>query len=217
VQRSFTLLLCLIDFKAEQKERDDRVVTYASRQIGARHRTPRFVVPTSDKITRLGILMCDFWATLTNHFRFANTAIQRAPGRRETAGGHSLALRSVGRSALDRRTRNRAVRTEHATITRLGFQASATSFAVIEDLAGILRHQLCGSASAIWTGDNRQQSHGRVKLKRFYSALRPLGEFFVILRNTEHYRLCVSVFHLHSYCTSLRRPASPVFGIILFV
>jgi hypothetical protein len=51
VQRSFTLLLCLIDLKAEQKERDDRVVTYASRPIGARHRTPRFVVPTSDKIT----------------------------------------------------------------------------------------------------------------------------------------------------------------------
>jgi hypothetical protein len=51
VQRSFTLLLCLIDLKAEQKERDDRVVTYASRPIGARHRTPRFVVPTLDKIT----------------------------------------------------------------------------------------------------------------------------------------------------------------------
>ena len=68
MQRSFTLLLCLIDFKAEQKERDDRVVTCASRQIGARHRIPRFVVPTSDKITRLGILMCAFWATLTNHF-----------------------------------------------------------------------------------------------------------------------------------------------------
>ena len=68
MQRSFALLLCLIDLKAEQKERYDRIVTHASRQIGARHRTPRFVVPTSDKITRLGILMCAFWATLTNHF-----------------------------------------------------------------------------------------------------------------------------------------------------
>jgi hypothetical protein len=30
-------LLCLINLKAEQKERDDRVVTHASRPIGARH------------------------------------------------------------------------------------------------------------------------------------------------------------------------------------
>jgi len=40
VQLSFTLLLCLIDLKAQQKERDDRVVVHASRPMGARHRTP---------------------------------------------------------------------------------------------------------------------------------------------------------------------------------
>jgi hypothetical protein len=51
MQRSLTFLLCLIDLKAEQKERDDRVVIHASRPMGARHRTPRFVVSVSDKIT----------------------------------------------------------------------------------------------------------------------------------------------------------------------
>jgi hypothetical protein len=61
-------LLCLIDLKAEQQERDDRVVIHASRPMGARHRTPRFVVSVSDKITRLVDLMCAFWATPTNHF-----------------------------------------------------------------------------------------------------------------------------------------------------
>jgi hypothetical protein len=50
MQLSFTLLLCLIDLKAEQKKRDDRVVTYASHPIGARHRTPQPVVSVSDKI-----------------------------------------------------------------------------------------------------------------------------------------------------------------------
>jgi hypothetical protein len=49
MQLSFTLLLCLIDLKTEQQERDDRVVMHASRPMGARHRTPRFVVSVSDK------------------------------------------------------------------------------------------------------------------------------------------------------------------------
>jgi hypothetical protein len=61
-------LLCLIDLKTEQQERDDRVVVHASRPMGARHRTPRLVVSVSDKITRLVDLMCAFWATPTNHF-----------------------------------------------------------------------------------------------------------------------------------------------------
>jgi hypothetical protein len=33
-------LLCLIDLKAEQQERDDRVVIHANRPMGARHRNP---------------------------------------------------------------------------------------------------------------------------------------------------------------------------------
>jgi hypothetical protein len=37
MQLSFTLLLCLIDLKAEQKERDNRVVMHDSRPMGARH------------------------------------------------------------------------------------------------------------------------------------------------------------------------------------
>ena len=45
MQLSFALLLCLIDLKAEQKERDDRVVIRVSRSMDARHRTPRLVVP----------------------------------------------------------------------------------------------------------------------------------------------------------------------------
>jgi len=40
VQLSSALLLCLIDLKAEQKERDDRVLAQLSRPIGARHRSP---------------------------------------------------------------------------------------------------------------------------------------------------------------------------------
>ena len=40
MQRSPTFLLCLIDLKAEQKERDDRVVMHASSPMGARHRNP---------------------------------------------------------------------------------------------------------------------------------------------------------------------------------
>jgi hypothetical protein len=34
-------------------------------------------------------------------------------------------------------------------------------FAVIEQLAGIGRHQFFGGASAVWAGDNRDQSHKR--------------------------------------------------------
>jgi hypothetical protein len=33
-------LLCLIDLKAEQQERDERVVMHASRPMGTRHRNP---------------------------------------------------------------------------------------------------------------------------------------------------------------------------------
>jgi hypothetical protein len=33
-------LLRLIDLKAEQQERDDRVVMHAGRPMGVRHRTP---------------------------------------------------------------------------------------------------------------------------------------------------------------------------------
>jgi hypothetical protein len=33
-------LLCLIDLKTEQQERNDRVVMHASRPMGARHRPP---------------------------------------------------------------------------------------------------------------------------------------------------------------------------------
>ena len=47
MQLAFTLLLCLIDFKAEQKERDDRVV--ASCLKGARHKIPRLVVCNQTK------------------------------------------------------------------------------------------------------------------------------------------------------------------------
>ena len=45
VQRSFASLFCLIDLKAEQKERDDRVVTHADRLMSARHRPPESSSP----------------------------------------------------------------------------------------------------------------------------------------------------------------------------
>ena len=52
---SLTLLLCLIHLKTEQKECDDSFFTF-----GARHRTPRFVVSGSYKITRVVRPMCAF-------------------------------------------------------------------------------------------------------------------------------------------------------------
>jgi hypothetical protein len=44
--------------------------------------------------------------------------------------------------ALDRRTRDRAVGTEHAAIAREGLEPFTTALAVIEELAGIGRHRL---------------------------------------------------------------------------
>jgi hypothetical protein len=86
----------------------------------------------------------------------------RRPIPRMTKGKGSGARALTSRSsALYRRTRNRTVRTEHTTIARLWFQASAALFAVIEQLAGIGRHQFFGGASAVWAGDNRDQSHKR--------------------------------------------------------
>jgi hypothetical protein len=49
MQLSLPLLLCLKDFKAEQKECDDFVIIHASGLLGARHRTPRLFVSVPDK------------------------------------------------------------------------------------------------------------------------------------------------------------------------
>jgi hypothetical protein len=50
-------------------------------------------------------------------------------------------------------------------------------FAVIEQLAGIGRHQFFGGASAVWAGDNRDQSHGsRYPDNKFNAALRVIGK-----------------------------------------
>ena len=43
---------------------------------------------------------------------------------------------------LDRRTRHRPVRTEHAAITRLGFEYRVAALALVEPLAGIRGHPL---------------------------------------------------------------------------
>jgi hypothetical protein len=89
VQLSFALLLCLIDLKAEQKERDDRVVMHASRPMSARHRTPRFVVAVSDKVPESVDPMCAFWATPTNDFDLQTRLRIDEP---QVSGEHGRAL-----------------------------------------------------------------------------------------------------------------------------
>jgi hypothetical protein len=44
VQLSFALLLGLINLKAEQKERDNCILTHLGRPMGARHRSPDPVI-----------------------------------------------------------------------------------------------------------------------------------------------------------------------------
>src|SRR5450755_4365214 len=68
----------------------------------------------------------------------------------------SAATRSL---PLDRRTRHRPIRTEHATIARLRLEPFATALAVIEKSAGVGRHLLHGPMPAFWTGDCRFEDH----------------------------------------------------------
>src|SRR5262245_25257951 len=74
-----------------------------------------------------------------------------------TAGSGARLTRTLG---LDRRARNRAIRTEHATIARLRPQRRAAAGTGIEKLAGIGRHGLRFRGGAMRTGDDRLKDHG---------------------------------------------------------
>jgi hypothetical protein len=71
------------------------------------------------------------------------------------ASGARLA-RTLG---LDRRARNRAVGTEHATVARLRPQHRAAAGAAIDNLAGVRRHGLRFRGGAIRTGDDGFTDH----------------------------------------------------------
>ena len=69
MQLSFSFLLCTIHFEAEQKERNDRVVTHDSPAKRARHRPPDLLDPPTcclriPLIARVVGLQCALWATL---------------------------------------------------------------------------------------------------------------------------------------------------------
>src|SRR3546814_14869156 len=58
-------------------------------------------------------------------------------------------LSATGRLLLDRRTRHRAVRAEHATIAVLGPQYRAAAWTLVEKLTGRRRHHLGGLMPAL--------------------------------------------------------------------
>lgn len=60
---------------------------------------------------------------------------------------------------LNRRTRHRAVRAEHAAIALLRAQPCAATRAHIEKLAGICRHGFRSCRCAVWAGDDGFENH----------------------------------------------------------
>ena len=76
----------------------------------------------------------------------------RAVGREAGSGVPSLL--DTGLFRLDRRTRDRAVRTEHTAIAGFWLQANTASSAVIENLADIRRHPFNGRVSAVRASDD---------------------------------------------------------------
>src|ERR1700722_10504618 len=88
-------------------------------------------------------------------------ALLKRPGRME--GGAKLCA-AIPR--LYRRARHGAIRAKHATIARLRFQPFAAAFAIIEELAGVRRHDLDRLMRAMRT------SQGRFQLKRRLALLR---------------------------------------------
>src|SRR3546814_2175235 len=75
--------------------------------------------------------------------------------------GGSVAAASL---CLPRRTWDRAVRAEHAAVTRLGPKHGATAGTVVEPLAGVGRHRLGGRTATERAGDRRLGHHHRRSL-----------------------------------------------------
>src|SRR3546814_20051564 len=65
---------------------------------------------------------------------------------------------------LPRRTGARAVRAEHAAVSRLGPKHGATSDTVVEPLAGVGRHRLGARTATERAGDRRLGHHHRRSL-----------------------------------------------------
>ena len=63
------------------------------------------------------------------------------------------------RTLLHPRTRYRAVRAEDAAIPRLRLEAFATTLAVVEETAGVLRHLLARLIAAVGAGDGGLRTH----------------------------------------------------------
>ena len=90
------------------------------------------------------------------------------PLNRIPASGHytfelrtRVSLGHLATATLDRRTCDRAVRTEHAAVTRPGFETRAAAAAVIEEPAGAGWHGLNGLMTAVRASDRGVQAHGR--------------------------------------------------------
>lgn len=77
--------------------------------------------------------------------------------KRHRAGRLCLAAAGIARPVrLDRRTGDRAVRTEHTAIAGLGPEKRAATSTVIEELAGVDWHFLRHFMMAIRTGERRE-------------------------------------------------------------
>ena len=75
------------------------------------------------------------------------------------AASLSIARRAAAAIALDRRTRNRAIGAEYATIASEGLKPHPAAFAVIEELAGVGWHRLDGLMAARGASQDGFQSH----------------------------------------------------------
>jgi hypothetical protein len=84
-------------------------------------------------------------------------------GGRVAHAGYELARATIALH-LDRRTRYRAVRAEHATVARLGLEPFAAARAVIEEPAGVGGHWLARLTPAVGTRDGRFQDHAGYRL-----------------------------------------------------
>jgi hypothetical protein len=73
--------------------------------------------------------------------------------------GHEAASRTTSLILLHRRTRHRAVRTEHAAVTRKWLESFSAAFAIVKDLTGICRHLLGGCMTAFRAGYDRFCKH----------------------------------------------------------
>jgi hypothetical protein len=87
-----------------------------------------------------------------------------ARASRFSSGRSSMALRTACGVSLNRRARHGAIRTEHAAIARKRFQALATSFAVIEELARVRRHGVCGPMSTLRANQGRFRDQIRLPI-----------------------------------------------------